>query len=68
MGLCPHLVVMKPILMALLFISAGLAGCLSDDEETSTSGEAEVDYDPDKNIRPEMDIDFDGGASLPSGA
>ena len=68
MGLCAHLVVMKPILMALLFISAGLAGCLSDDEETSTSVEAIFDYDPDKNIRTGMDIDFDGGASLPSGA
>ena len=68
MGLCAHLVVMKPILMALLFISAGLAGCLSDDEETSTSVEAIFDYEPDNNIRTGMDIDFDGGASLPSGA
>ena len=68
MGLGAHLVVMKPILMALLFISAGLAGCLSEDEETSSTVEAIFDYDPDNNIRTGMEIDFDGGASLPSGA
>ena len=68
MRLVARLVVMKPILMALLFISAGLAGCLSEDDETSSSVEAIFDYDPDKNIRTGMDIDFDGGASLPSGA
>lgn len=61
-------VVMKPILMALLFISASLAGCMSDDESSSSAVEAIFDYDPAKNIRTGMDIDFDGGASLPSGA
>jgi len=59
---------MKPILMALLFISASLAGCMSDDEASSSAVEAIFDYDPTKNIRTGMDIDFDGGASLPSGA
>ena len=59
---------MKPILMALLFISASLAGCMSDDEASSSAVEAIFDYDPAKNIRTGMDIDFDGGASLPSGA
>jgi PKD repeat protein len=60
-------VVMKPILMALFFISASLAGCTSDGETSSSEVEAIFDYDPDKNIRTGADIDFDGGASLPSG-
>jgi|TARA_B110000881_G_scaffold211651_1_gene220404 hypothetical protein len=60
-------VVMKPILMALLFISASLAGCLSGDETSSSEVEAIFDYEPDKNIRTDADIDFDAGASLPSG-
>ena len=68
MGLCLLAIVMKPILMALLFISASLAGCMSDDEASSSAVEAIFDYDPAKNIRTGMDIDFDGGASLPSGA
>ena len=68
MGLCLLAIVMKPILMALLFISASLAGCMSDDETSSSAVEAIFDYDPAKNIRTGMDIDFDGGASLPSGA
>ena len=68
MGLCLLAIVMKPILMALLFISASLAGCMSDDEASSSAVEAIFDYDPTKNIRTGMDIDFDGGASLPSGA
>ena len=53
--------------MALLFISASLAGCLSDDETSSSAVEAIFDYEPDKNIRTDADIDFDAGASLPSG-
>ena len=61
-------VVMKTILMALLFISASLAGCTSDGETSSSEVEAIFDYDPDKNIRTGMDIDFNGKASLPSGA
>ncbi len=68
MVLCLLAIVMKPILMALLFISASLAGCMSDDEASSSAVEAIFDYDPAKNIRTGMDIDFDGGASLPSGA
>lgn len=68
MVLCLLAIVMKPILMALLFISASLAGCMSDDETSSSAVEAIFDYDPAKNIRTGMDIDFDGGASLPSGA
>ena len=68
MGQGLHAVVMKPILMALLFISASLAGCMSDDESSSSAVEAIFDYDPTKNIRTGMDIDFDGGASLPPGA
>ena len=68
MGLCLLAIVMKPILMALLFISASLAGCMSDDEASSSAVEAIFDYDPAKNIRTGMDINFDGGASLPSGA
>lgn len=60
-------VMMKPILMALLFISASLAGCLSGDDTSSSAVEAIFDYDPDKNIRTDADIDFDAGASLPSG-
>ena len=59
---------MKPILIAILFVSAGLAGCLASEEESSTSVEAIFSFDPDKNIRTDMDIDFDAGASLPVGA
>ena len=59
---------MKPLLMAVLFISASLAGCFSSEETVTSQVEAIFDYDPDKNIRVGMDIDFDGGASLPAGA
>ncbi len=59
---------MKPLLMAVLFISASLAGCFSSEETATSQVEAIFDYDPDKNIRAGMDIDFDGGASLPAGA
>ena len=59
---------MKPLLMAVLFISASLAGCFSSEETATSQIEAIFDYDPDKNIRVGMDIDFDGGASLPAGA
>ena len=54
--------------MAVLFISASLAGCFSSEETATSQVEAIFDYDPDKNIRVGMDIDFDGGASLPAGA
>tara|TARA_B110000495_G_scaffold197111_1_gene206902 strand:- start:81 stop:1277 length:1197 start_codon:yes stop_codon:yes gene_type:complete len=60
-------IVMKTVLMAMLFISASLAGCMSDDETSTSAVEAIFDYTPDKEIRTGMDIDFDGGASLPSG-
>ena len=63
-----HTVLMKPLLMAVLFISASLAGCFSSEETATSQVEAIFDYDPDKNIRVGMDIDFDGGASLPAGA
>tara|TARA_B100000575_G_scaffold159270_1_gene127258 strand:+ start:686 stop:1888 length:1203 start_codon:yes stop_codon:yes gene_type:complete len=63
-----HPVLMKPLLMAVLFISASLAGCFSSEETATSQVEAIFDYDPDKNIRVGMDIDFDGGASLPAGA
>ncbi len=59
---------MKPLLMVVLFISASLAGCFSSEETATSQVEAIFDYDPDKNIRVGMDIDFDGGASLPAGA
>ena len=59
---------MKPLLMAVLFISASFAGCFSSEETATSQVEAIFDYDPDKNIRVGMDIDFDGGASLPAGA
>tara|TARA_B100000424_G_scaffold100467_1_gene75391 strand:+ start:1040 stop:2242 length:1203 start_codon:yes stop_codon:yes gene_type:complete len=63
-----HPVLMKPLLMVVLFISASLAGCFSSEETATSQVEAIFDYDPDKNIRVGMDIDFDGGASLPAGA
>ena len=47
---------MKPILIAILFISAGLAGCIASEEESSTSVEAIFSFDPDKNIRTDMDL------------
>ena len=59
---------MKPLLMAVLVFSASLAGCFSSEETATSQVEAIFDYDPDKNIRVGMDIDFDGGASLPAGA
>lgn len=57
---------MKPILMVLMFVSASLAGCLSSDESSSSQVEAIFDYDPSSNIRTDMEIEFDAGASLPS--
>ena len=57
---------MKPVLMVLMFVSASLAGCLSSEDSSSSQVEAIFDYDPSSNIRTDMDIDFDGGASLPS--
>ena len=57
---------MKPILMVLLFISAGLAGCFADEEETTTKVEAIFEYDPKKDIRTGTTITFDASSSLPS--
>lgn len=57
---------MKPIFMVLMFVSASLAGCLSSDESTSSQVEAIFDFEPSNNIRVNMDIKFDGGASLSS--
>ena len=57
---------MKPILMVLVFVSASFAGCLSSEDSATSQVEAIFDYDPDKNIRTDMTIDFDGGASLPA--
>ena len=57
---------MKPILMVLMFVSASLAGCLSSDDSSSSQVEAIFDYDPSSNIRTDMEIEFDAGASLPS--
>ena len=57
---------MKPIFMVLVFVSASFAGCLSSDESTSTQVEAIFDFEPSNNIRTNMEIKFDGGASLPS--
>ena len=59
-------VVMKPILMVLLFISAGLAGCFADEEEATSDVEAIFEYNPKTDIRTGTEITFDGGASLPS--
>ena len=55
---------MKPVFMVLMFVSASLAGCLSSEDETTSQLEAIFDFDPDRNIRTDMEIDFDGGASL----
>ena len=57
---------MKPLFMVLMFVSASLAGCLSSEESSTSQVEAIFDYDPDKNIRTDMEIEFDGGASLPA--
>ena len=57
---------MKPVFMVLMFVSASLAGCLSSEEETTSQVEAIFDFEPDKNIRTGMEIEFDGGASLPA--
>lgn len=59
--------VMKPLLMALLFISASLAGCFGTDETASSDVEAIFSFEPTKNIRTGEEITFDGSASLPSG-
>ena len=58
---------MKPVFMVLMFVSASLAGCLSSEDTTSSQLEAIFDYEPDNNIRTDMQIEFDGGASLPAG-
>ena len=58
---------MKPVFMVLMFVSASLAGCLSSEESSSSQLEAIFDYEPDNNIRTDMEIEFDGGASLPAG-
>ena len=58
---------MKPIFMVMMFVSASLAGCLSSEDTTSSQLEAIFDYEPDSNIRTDMQIEFDGGASLPAG-
>ena len=57
---------MKPILMVLVFVSASFAGCLSSEDSATSQVEAIFDFDPDKNIRTDMTIEFDGGASLPT--
>ena len=57
---------MKPVFMVLMFVSASLAGCLSSEDESSSQIEAIFDFEPSKNIRTDMEIDFDGGASLPA--
>ncbi len=57
---------MKPIFMALMFVSASLAGCLSSEDTDSSQVEAIFDFEPDSNIRTDMEIEFDGGASLPA--
>ena len=57
---------MKPILMVLVFVSASFAGCLSSEDSATSQVEAIFDFDPDKNIRTDMTIEFDGGASLPA--
>ena len=59
---------MKPLLMVILFVSASFAGCFSSEETSTSQVEAIFDFEPDKNIRVGMDIDFDAGASLPTGA
>jgi PKD repeat protein len=61
-------VVMKPLLMALLFISASLAGCTVSEDSTSGEVEAIFSFEPTKNIRSGEDVEFDGGASLPPGS
>ena len=63
-----HLHTMKPLLMVILFVSASFAGCFSSEETSTSQVEAIFDFEPDKNIRVGMDIDFDAGASLPTGA
>ena len=57
---------MKPILMVLVFVSASFAGCLSSEDSATSQVEAIFDFDPSNSIRTGMEIEFDGGASLPS--
>ena len=58
---------MKPIFVALLFISTSLAGCLAAEEEPGADMEAVFSYSPSENIREGQNIEFDGSASLPMG-
>ena len=55
---------MKPLFMVLMFVSASLAGCLSSEEETTSQVEAIFDFEPDKNIRTGMEIEFDRGGVI----
>ena len=57
---------MKPIFMVLVFVSASFAGCLSSEDSSSSQVEAIFDFDPSNSIRTGMEIEFDGGASLPT--
>ena len=57
---------MKPIFMVLVFVSASFAGCLSSEDSESSQVEAIFDFEPSNSIRTGMEIEFDGGASLPT--
>jgi len=60
-------VLMKPVLMALLFVLASLAGCVQSEETTTPDVEAIFDYSPRNDIRVGDTIEFDASASLPQG-
>jgi len=56
---------MKPVLMALLFVLASLAGCIGGETEETSSVEAIFAFSPKNDIRVDQIVEFDASASLP---
>ena len=60
-------VLMKPFLLAMVFVLASLSGCIGEEDTSTTDIEAIFDFSPSTNIRIGDTIEFDGSASLPTG-
>ena len=60
-------VLMKPFLLAMVFVLASLSGCIGEEDASTTDIEAIFDFSPSTNIRIGDTIEFDGSASLPTG-
>ena len=56
---------MKPVLMALLFVLASLAGCIGGETVETSDVEAIFEFSPKNDIRVDQIVEFDASASLP---